>query len=494
MSQPSHNVDYTLVHPAPGHGKPLDWTPQADGELFIDGPLPTALLEGSVTSSMFSSYNGPRKAFLPILTVREMAMLQFMNLVTDKPDWQRKVFDDEIIAKWRAETVTPNAMDGRAMTDSMFDFCIAELQHKAKNVYSDVNAPIVVYNGNVVKSDTAVSESVKVALQEAVKVLEDVPDHQKDWHPGSNQMVLDLVHPSLFPLIYRKSRVLKVGEKVVGIEDCIARCGEGEVLELDKSEKDKPTPQQRRYRQLNMDPYSAKFQWLPCEVDISGDGAKITSYINNLHPKHTELYNLIEKIIDASIHLWERTLAPLHAADEPDFFERIECDDVEYQEEEEKEDKDDDEENDEEEEEEEDEWREKKVIQPEPKPFEAENFYLHEPLNFREYYGKRGRPLQVIVKLANIELTPEKPKYAGGSWHVEGKQNEHICATSIYYYSSSNIKSSRLGFKQFVEAESVSEFGYEQSDHGFLREYFGCHNERPGAQYVGGCGDEGGAR
>lgn len=30
-------------------------------------------------------------------------------------------------------------------------------------------------------------------------------------------------------------------------------------------------------------------------------------------------------------------------------------------------------------------------------------------------------PLQIIVKLANIELTPDKPEYRGGSWHVEGQ-------------------------------------------------------------------------
>jgi len=33
------------------------------------------------------------------------------------------------------------------------------------------------------------------------------------------------------------------------------------------------------------------------------------------------------------------------------------------------------------------------------------------------HYARRG--LQVIVKLANIQLTPEKPEYEGGSWHVE---------------------------------------------------------------------------
>jgi hypothetical protein len=31
-----------------------------------------------------------------------------------------------------------------------------------------------------------------------------------------------------------------------------------------------------------------------------------------------------------------------------------------------------------------------------------------------------GRTLQVIVKFANIILTPDNPKYPGGIWHVEG--------------------------------------------------------------------------
>ena len=31
-----------------------------------------------------------------------------------------------------------------------------------------------------------------------------------------------------------------------------------------------------------------------------------------------------------------------------------------------------------------------------------------------------GTTMQVIVKLANIVLTPEKPEYGGGTWHVEG--------------------------------------------------------------------------
>jgi hypothetical protein len=37
--------------------------------------------------------------------------------------------------------------------------------------------------------------------------------------------------------------------------------------------------------------------------------------------------------------------------------------------------------------------------------------------------------IQVIVKLATIYLSPEKPSYPGGSWHIEGQLNEHIAAT-----------------------------------------------------------------
>lgn len=64
----------------------------------------------------------------------------------------------------------------------------------------------------------------------------------------------------------------------------------------------------------------------------------------------------------------------------------------------------------------------------------------------------RGRTLQVIVKLADIVLTPEKPEYPGGKWHVEGMvncampeqitkrilgmNNEAIVATFIYVSSS----------------------------------------------------------
>lgn len=36
-----------------------------------------------------------------IISVRELAMMNVMEKLTDKEDWHKKVFDDNIVAKWR---------------------------------------------------------------------------------------------------------------------------------------------------------------------------------------------------------------------------------------------------------------------------------------------------------------------------------------------------------------------------------------------------------
>lgn len=79
------------------------------------------------------------------------------------------------------------------------------------------------------------------------------------------------------------------------------------------------------------------------------------------------------------------------------------------------------------------EWRDnREIVQPEPgkfKPpverhqdhFKGERAFTSE-IDLRQNFGK----LQIIVKLANIHLSPEKPTYEGGAWHVEGQANESM--------------------------------------------------------------------
>lgn len=40
-----------------------------------------------------------------LITVREVAMMNVMDRLMDKPDWHKKVFNDEIISKWRREAL-----------------------------------------------------------------------------------------------------------------------------------------------------------------------------------------------------------------------------------------------------------------------------------------------------------------------------------------------------------------------------------------------------
>jgi hypothetical protein len=118
-----------------------------------------------------------------------------------------------------------------------------------------------------------------------------------------------------------------------------------------------------------------------------------------------------------------------------------------------------------------------KIKQPEPKTFEPFQLNPELVVNLRE--KPHQQRLQMIVKLANSNLTAEAPEYDGGSWHIEEQlvslayflvnttltptENEHVYTTAIYYYSSDNITESRLSFRQRAHMENMSEVSYEKT-------------------------------
>lgn len=79
----------------PGFGLPVNYTP--------DGCFPSAALDWSGT----------------ILTVRELNMMAIMDRITDKKDWDKKIFDDTIIQKWRQEALGTEGMD---VSEKMLDW------------------------------------------------------------------------------------------------------------------------------------------------------------------------------------------------------------------------------------------------------------------------------------------------------------------------------------------------------------------------------------
>ncbi|EFX04913.1 hypothetical protein CMQ_5175 [Grosmannia clavigera kw1407] len=100
-------------------------------------------------------------------------------------------------------------------------------------------------------------------------------------------------------------------------------------------------------------------------------------------------------------------------------------------------------------------------------PKENHNFY---GISLQDMFGDKG--LQVIVEIGGIELTPEEPtRYVklqrpvfivafqtnafsdAADWQLSGLLNEHIVATTMVYFSSSNVtpESGALSFR--VEAD-----------------------------------------
>ena len=321
--------------------------------------------------------------------------------------------------------------------------------------------PTLDLDAAIIKSDTAISSELKEALRIGAAPLEDIPDRLKDWHPGSDGKVLDLVHPSLFPLIYGRSRVLPSG--IVELQNCASYIGKGEIASLpDDTEISVDRSGAILDTWGGTDPkfWSKSFQWLPCDVKFAGENVKITSYINNLHPAlHPKLYSVIEKFIAKSIPLWNLALSSTHAGrevriphDYTDYdYPRGRSPPKEIQ----------------------DDWdtqnawtRANRVLQrPEPRDYESYQRPVNDQVDLQKEFGEQG--LQVIVKLANIELTPEKPTYDGGSWHVEGQLNERICATALYYYDSKNIADNSLAFRHRTDEEE-----FEMKSHDQVISYF----------------------
>jgi hypothetical protein len=436
------------------------------------------------------------------ITSRERRMLDFMNQISDKPEWTRKVHDQEIVAKWEKEAVrwddTFREKGDWWLSQTMFDQCIQELKEKAERYEKEGLVSVLDAEATIVKSDVAVRDDLREALKERVKSLENVPDRLKDWHPGSDGKVLDLVHPSLFPVVYGLSRALP--STTVPLEKCIEYIGKGETI---------PAFEGGRHLVGSSDGASTyvekawgTFQWLPSHIAFSAEGKPIIdSYINNLNPKrHAALYTILEDFVDASIPLWNECISNFQPririelsstgrADwliaEGEKFDRERFRPDPEEENYEPTESDEEEENDyywainNGADDEYDEWFRTHRILQYPEPVYKTREELQEksgyrPIDLKKDFRERG--IQVIFKLANIHLTPEKPTYDGGSWHVEGSLNEHISATALYYYDSENVTDSKLEFRQSYDNMAML-MKPEQNEHESTEIYYDVHQD-----------------
>jgi len=81
-------------------------------------------------------------------------MIRMMDRITDKDDWDHKIFDEDIVAKWRNEAMGLSA----DMSEKMLDWVIAELSDKALELRETGMITTLDTSVAIIKSDSTVSQ------------------------------------------------------------------------------------------------------------------------------------------------------------------------------------------------------------------------------------------------------------------------------------------------------------------------------------------------
>ncbi|KAJ3095715.1 hypothetical protein HDU96_001068, partial [Phlyctochytrium bullatum] len=371
------------------------------------------------------------------------------------------------------------------------DFLFAELRyihdHKLKRDTAGnvLFSPLTALGTYV--SDTVVDAGLVEELSRDLSLAEEEAHQCQRWHPGSENITLDIFHPSNYCVVYGKTRISETPHALFGdkILDFPRDGLRSDAIDVSKS-----------------------FQWLPSEFQVADDGkVTIRSYINNLHPhRHKAAYHTIAKVFGKMVPMLEAALGMLNCTSPhriifdsstvpsawekmdkwiddmdalPSHEERVayikqlplDTPDIDW---------------DEYDFSEQDQVQEflyeltydgaRESIEVDIPGFPEFDSYLERTKDLLQAdpVSLRGRQLQVIVKAASINLTPENPRYPGGGWHLEGTDNESIAATGILYYSVSNIKDARVEFREIFDELDLE---YHQGEHGAINQVYGIYSE-----------------
>jgi len=314
-----------------------------------------------------------------------------------KANLRMKLRNEAVVANWKAKILKEGA------SEDDFDDTIRILwemlksrrlrEKRAKNqYYSDdedsVTSDEHFEHRNVVQQTEKEMELTDLGARLRKYVSEELEgklsESEKDFHPGSNGQVLDLVHPSLYCYVDGQTELIdsKVTDEIRAFfkhrNENSTKARSGHTVSAVSTDE--------------VDP-EVRFQWMPAEFRMNEDGSvSIDSYINNLdRTRHGALYGLIGDIFAKIAPLFKQVMRG---------------------------------------------WSEVNFSDDD----------LPKTTTDKSELEMKDR-LQVIVKMANIEISGDE-EYGGGVWHVEGMKYEHIAASAIYYYDVQNIKGSFLQFRE----------------------------------------------
>ncbi|KAJ2030270.1 hypothetical protein IWW57_001268 [Coemansia sp. S610] len=393
-------------------------------------------------------------------TVYERRMRQLSRAIRSEPGWMEALNNAEMCADWALQAKT------RGLTDVEFQYVLEELAYYSSLHLPDSDVRLSSTDG-VWFSDSLVDAETTIQLKDYVAILERV-----GGRPGNHHSIRHLIDPSLYPLVYGRSKLclprapLQTGfpGSIGGWRKALNGSGDADTFYFVPfpyerfSDQDSDEEVEDRYFDNYDEHASEEFSWLPSEFLVNDDGSvAVESYINDLHPaRHAALYPIIASVFSKFIPLLEQVATDLvHprpsrvVANVDSCYESDEPMPDKYSEDFGR-------------------WREKaKFVHPQPEPFVV-------PQRPVSPYKLRGRRLQAIVKMTNVELVPESPVYGGEPWSVAGLDNERIIATGIFFYDVANIAGGSLKFR---EAISGLKYGVMLRDADAICKLYGIDKE-----------------
>ncbi|OAJ40786.1 hypothetical protein BDEG_24487 [Batrachochytrium dendrobatidis JEL423] len=381
-------------------------------------------------------------------TLVEMQYIQYLQCILCKPMWWIDITNQHIVEQWRADSLDQN------ISPSTFNLVLEQLGVFVKQLVCSGSDGF----GTIVPGPVELTYILDNGIPDNVytRLMTNVSDIEHGSNHNTGQMVHNLIDASMYSVVYGQTMIvpLDIRLKYTTMVPC-------DILLSTRLVSNVPI--------IDGNPkfISRKFQCLPSEFRVEQDGSvTINSYINNLNPIwHRDMYKCIAKIFKCFVPMFEslfRTMDPM--------FKYIDIHNgtkgYESSSQSESESDHDDMESDTE------------VIRPVYVPTLPEHF--ESKYESAKPVSLRGRNLQVIVKLTNIQLTPSKPKYDKGNWHNEGPINESIIATGLYYYDVENITTPKLDFRA-----AVDQFEREMESDMYWKDVYGINRKSRRNQYIG---------
>jgi hypothetical protein len=113
--------------------------------------------------------------------VVELAMREMSYAIRSKKDWHLKRRQPHIVANWRKEA-------GNRISDSAWDYMIQELDDYERVMDPQKGISVSCVDG-IWEAAKLLPTSLRSSLMKRIEELRQLPEKEKDYHPGSNGKV-----------------------------------------------------------------------------------------------------------------------------------------------------------------------------------------------------------------------------------------------------------------------------------------------------------------